>query len=229
MALVIPAMAILPPVADPDIPVCNDVNFFFWNDSSDFGTSYNKFATYPQLQDQKLYSATVTAAGGEKSLGSFLTDPFPNGKILAPGLTRYRVYLNTSSDVGVTTFNFIPYNVSPNGNETRMFFGVPWSVDINTQTPTEYLISYARRNYTYFLPGERLLIRVNVSTTSVVSRTGFMSVAGTSYASMGQIGYWECPDTSLSQDTGIEFIGILFGIVGGLLGGILILRRERKP
>lgn len=182
--------ALLPPVAPPNIPVSGDVNFFFWNDSSDFGTTYNKFATYPQLQDTIFMSQTVTQASGEKTIGSFITESFPNGKTLAPGLTRYRVYLNTSSDVGSTTFNFIPYNVSPSGIETRMFFGVPRSVDINTQIPTEYLISYARRNYTEFLPGERLLIRVNLSTTSVVERTGYIGIAGTSYASMAEIGYW---------------------------------------
>lgn len=189
------ASALLPPVAPPNIPLSGDVNFFFWNDSSDFGTTYNKFSTYPQLQDTVYYSQTVSQATGEKTIGNFATDAFPNGQVLAPGLTRYRVYLNTSSDVGVTTFNFIPYNVSSTGVETRMFFGVPRSVDINTQTPTEYLISYARRNYTYFLPGERLLIKVNLSTTSVVSRTGYIGIAGTSYASMAQIGYW-LPNTS---------------------------------
>lgn len=182
--------ALLPPVAPPNIPVSGDVNYFFWNDSSDFGTGYNKFATYPQLQDEVIYSATVSQSTGEKTIASFITEPFPDGKILAPGLTRYRVYLNTSSDVGITTFNFIPYNVSSTGIETRMFFGVPQTLDINTRVSSEYLVSYARRNYTYFLPGERLLIRANLSTSSVVSRTGYISVAGTTEASMVQIGYW---------------------------------------
>ena len=182
--------ALLPPVAPPNIPITGDVNFFFWNDSSDFGITYNKLATYPQLQDEVIYSATVSQSTGEKTIASFISEPFPTGKILEPGLTRYRMYLNTSSDVGITTFNFIPYNVSSTGIETRMFFGVPQTVDINTQVSSEYLVSYARRNYTYFLPGERLLIRANLSTTSVVSRTGYISVAGTTSASMVQIGYW---------------------------------------
>ncbi len=197
--LVWSASAILPPVTPPNIPLSGDVDFFFWNDSSDFGSQYNKFATYPQLQDTVYFSQTVTQASGEKTIGSFVTNAFPNGQILAPGLTRYRVYLNTSSDVGLTTFDFIPYNVSPSGIETRMFFGVPRSVDINTQIPTEYLISYARRNYTHFLPGERLLVRVNLSTTSVVSRTGWIGISGTSYASMAQIGYWVDPSINTNE------------------------------
>lgn len=190
LALVGCVSALLPPVAPPTIPISGDVNFFFWNDSSEFGTTYNKFATYPQLQDTTYFSETVSQATGEKTIGNFITESFPNGQVLAPGLTRYRVYLNTSSSVGVTTFNFIPYNVSPSGVETRMFFWVPGSIDINTPTPTEYLISYARRNYTYFLPGERLLIKINISTTSVASRTGYIGIAGTNTASMAQIGYW---------------------------------------
>lgn len=190
-----PIAALLPPVEDPGIAICNDVNFFFWNDSSDFGSSYNKFATYPQLQDGAIFSTTVSSTTGERTIGDFITEPLPAGKTLFPGLTRYRVYLNVSSAVGTTTYNFIPYNVSVDGTETRMFFGTPMVIDVdNIATPNEYLVSYARRNYTEFLPGERLLIRVNASTTSTVARTAYLNVAGTQYASMAHIGYWDCAE-----------------------------------
>jgi hypothetical protein len=190
-----PITALLPPVDNPKIAICNDVNFFFWNDSSDAGAPYNKFATYPQLQDGAIFSTTVSSTTGERTIGDFITEPFPAEKTLFPGLTRYRVYLNVSSAVGATTYNFIPYNVSVDGTETRMFFDTPQTVDIdNIATPTEYLVSYARRNYTEFLPGERLLIRVNASTTSTVARTAYLNVAGTQYASMAQIGYWDCAE-----------------------------------
>jgi hypothetical protein len=179
-----------------DYEYCGDMNFFFWNDSSSFGASYNRLSTMPQREDAKILSATVSAATGEKTIASFITEPFPNGKIMGPGLTRYRTYLNVSSAIGVTTYNFIPYNVSPSGVETKMFFGIPRTEDVNdNQIAIEYLTSYARRNYTYFLPGERLLIRVNASTDSVVARTAYFNIAGTSQASMVGIGYWICPAT----------------------------------
>lgn len=185
---------VVPCIAQDDYPICEDVSFFFWNDSSTFGTGYNRLATFPQMEDAKILSTNVTSATGEQTIGSFITEPFPTGKIMAPGLTRYRTYLNVSSAVGITKFDFIPYNVSPSGIETRMFFGVPRTEEINELIAREYLTSYARRNYTYFLPGERLLIRVNASTTSIVARDAYFNIAGTSQASMVQVGYWICPD-----------------------------------
>jgi hypothetical protein len=120
---------------------------------------------------------------------------------MMPGLTRYRTYLNVSSAVGVTTFNFIPYNVSSTGVETRMFFGVPRTEEVNELDAQEYATSYARRNYTYFLPGERLLIRVNASTSSVTERTAYFNIAGTEMASMVQVGYWYCAETCCGATT----------------------------
>lgn len=222
---------LLPPVPPPNIPVCADTDFFFWNDSSNYGGSYNKLAMYPQLQDGAVFSATVSSATGEQTIGNFITEPFTNGAVMAPGLTRYRVYLNVSSAVGVTTFNFITYRVAMDGTETRMFYGVPRTIDVdNILTPTEYLVSYARRNYTYFGAGERLLIRVNASTTSVAPRMAYLNVAGTSHASMAQIGYWVCDDVIVSSyqpqvipvNPTIPVAGILIAAVG------IVMARRRK-
>lgn len=186
--LVVPVLS----VAD-DYEYCGDMNLFFWNDSSSFGSDYNRLATQPQMEDAKIMSVSVKEALGEQTIGSFITEPFPSGKIMGPGLTRYRTFLNVSSTVGITRFDFIPYNVSPSGVKTKMFFGVPRTEDVNELAAKEYLTSYARRNYTYFLPGERLLIRVNASTTSTVTRAAYFNIAGTEKASMVQVGYWICP------------------------------------
>ena len=180
-----------------EYPICEDMNFFFWNDSSSFGDDYNRLATKPQMSDAVILSAVVSDVTGEQTIGSFITEPFPTGKIMGPGLTRYRTYLNVSSAVGTTKYDFIPYNVSPSGIETKMFFGIPRTEEINSLTVDEYLTSYARRNYTTFLPGERLLIRVNASTTSSVERTAYFNIAGTEAASMVGVGYWICPDPTI--------------------------------
>lgn len=221
-------MLLIPATSAQDYEICGDMNFFFWNDSSTFGASYNRLSTMPQMEDAKLLSVSVSAATGEKTIGSFITEPFPNGKVLGPGLTRYRTYLNVSSAVGETTYNFIPYNVSPSGTETRMFFGIPRTEDVNdNQIATEYLTSYARRNYTYFLPGERLLIRVNASTSSVGSRTAYFNIAGTSQASMVGIGYWECEEENITpaEQNSLVPAGLMFAFIWGLIGTIVLSRR----
>jgi len=219
--LAIVIMLATPSLAADDYEYCGDMNLFFWNDSSSLGSSYNRLSTMPQSQDQKIMSTTVSSTTGEKTIGSFITEPWPEGKIMAPGLTRYRTYLNVSSTVGITTYNFIPYNVSPSGVETKMFFGVPRTEDVNELSAREYLTSYARRNYTYFLPGERLLIRVNASTTSTVERTAYFNIAGTSQASMVQVGYWLCEP----EDTDSSFTILLGGAVG-IVGALIIYKKR---
>jgi hypothetical protein len=221
LLFVIIVVLVVPAVAGSDYEYCGDMNLFFWNDSSTFGSGYQRLATQPQMQDAKIMSVAVSSATGEKTIGSFITEPFPNGKIMGPGLTRYRTYLNVSSTVGITTFNFIPYNVSPSGVETKIFFGVPRTEDVNELAAREYLTSYARRNYTYFLPGERLLIRVNASTASTAERTAYFNIAGTSQASMVQMGYWVCepedPDSSFT---------ILLGGACGIVGALIIYKKR---
>jgi len=208
-----------------DYEYCGDMNFFFWNDSSSFGTSYNRLATKPQIADAKILTTNVSASTGDRTIASFITEPFPSGKTMGPGLTRYRTYLNVSSAVGITQFNFIPYNVSPTGVETKMFFGVPRTEDVNELVAREYLTSYARRNYTYFLPGERLLIRVNASTSSVVARDVYFNIVGTEKASMVSIGYWVCPKERQPDDG--PALPILCGLVGGLLAALFLIRRKQ--
>lgn len=224
--LMLIAIAVAPASASNGYDLCGDMNFFFSNDPSSFGTSYNALSTKPQMEDAKILLANVSSSTGDRTIASFITEPFPNGKVLGPGLTRYRTYLNVSSAVGYTTYNFIPYNVSQSGVETRMFFGVPRTEEVNELIAREYLTSYARRNYTYFLPGERLLIRVNVSTSSTVPRDAYFNIAGTSQASMVGIGYWICQDDEYS---GGEATGAAMGLVGGMIGAVLIAKRYKKP
>jgi hypothetical protein len=79
--------------------------------------------------------------------------------------------------------------------------------------------------------GDRIVIKVYGKTTHSSPVTLHWLYQGTTNTSHVESGYFVCEESipHTSQDTGIEFIGILFGIVGGLLGGILVLRRERKP
>lgn len=77
-----------------------------------------------------------------------------------------------------------------------MFYGNAITTDIERgTTPTEYLTSYARRNYTTFFTGDRLVIRANASTTVASARTT-MEVAGNTNASMVSVSYFVCDESS---------------------------------
>jgi len=107
------------------------------------------------------------------------------------------------------------------------------TLDVNdNQVASEYLVSYARRNYTYFLPGERLLIRANISTTSTAPRTGYLNIAGTNAASMVSVGYWACASSdkavaSSIGSTGPKAVPIAVAIpIFAIMGAVVIARRK---
>lgn len=175
-----------------EIPTCGAVDFFFWNDSSTLGPTYSSLSKYPQMQPDTILQQTVSSSTGEKTIGSFVTEPFLTDTTMAPGLTRFRTYLNVSSAVGVTKYEFIPFNVSSTGVETRLWYGTARTEEVNELDAREYDTSYARRNYTFFNEGDRLLIRVNVSTTSVTARTAYFNVAGNTKASMASVSHFIC-------------------------------------
>lgn len=173
---------------------CGAPDLFFWS-TNDTIDEYRVMQNYPQLTDQvTLISPSVSSTTGQKTLGTWIT---PENSIypmtLDPGLWRFRVYAKASSDAGLTQIQFHAINRSSDGTETDLFYGQAIILDIDkTITPSEYLLSYARRNATTFFPGDRLMIRANVSTDSAAERTVSMDVAGNTNASMVSISYFDC-------------------------------------
>jgi hypothetical protein len=179
--------------SDYDWDWCAKQDIFFRNDSSDI-PGYFVADHRPQIESTKYKVVSVSSGTGEKTLGSFATiDGSPGVTSIGPGLWRFRVYLNVSSASGNTSFLFKIFNRSSTGVETDLFYGHVIGADIGDLTTTEHLISYARRNYTTIFPGDRLVIKVNASTSSVAARDAYMAVAGNSYASMVESGYYLCP------------------------------------
>lgn len=236
MAMCLPAMAAQ--AAGEDYPWCAQQDIFFRNDSSDIA-GYAIADHIPELASTKVRSVSVSSANSPQRLAVFATKAgSPGVDTIAPGLWRFRTYLNVSSATGVTTFEFIPYIRSSSGVETQLFYGQVLSNEVNSLTATENLISYARRNYTQLSPGDRLVIKVNASTTSVTARTAYISLAGNTQASMVAVSYFLCPEVSeedidnansqVQSLSGGEATAIVFGLAGGMIGAIMIARRSKK-
>jgi hypothetical protein len=101
----------------------------------------------------------------------------------------------------MTQYQFVVYNRSSAGTETNLFYGHAITEEINALTSTEYLLSYARRNYTTFFPGDQMVIKVNASTTSVTARDAWITLAGNTRASMVEVGWWICEDCCSATTT----------------------------
>jgi len=205
-------------------PWCGIQELFFWNASSDV-SGYKILDHVPEKSVQHEVNVTISAATGSLQLGAWVSpDGTPGVTTIAPGMWRFRTYHNVSSQVGTTTLEFHIVNRSSTGVETDLFYGNAITRDINTLDPTEQLLSYARRNVTTMFSGDRLVIKVNASTTSVTARTVYMWLGGNTNTSMVQASNFICCEGG-GCNTGSEGIAILFGVVGGILGAIAILRR----
>lgn len=211
-----------------DWPWCADQDIFFRADSSDIA-GYFHMDHRPQIESTKYFSTTVSSGTGSQRIASWATNASkPGVSVIGPGLWRFRVYLNVSSAVGNTNYEFKVFNRSSDGTETDLFYGHVISKDINDLTPTEHLISYARRNYTQLFSGDRLVIKVNASTSSVAARDAWISVAGNTQASMVGVSYFIC-DTGcayqLQEAPASPAIPLLATVIGILF---IVFKRGKK-
>lgn len=171
---------------------CGIQELFFWNGTSDV-SGYKTLNHYPELADQREVNVTISSATGSQQLGAWIsTVGSPGVSVIAPGFWRFRTFHNVSSQVGTTTLEFFIMNRSALGTETNLFYNKAITEDINSLDPTEYLLSYARRNATTLFKGDRLLLKVNASTSSVTSRTVYMWLAGNTNTSMVQASNFLC-------------------------------------
>jgi PKD repeat protein len=213
-------------------PWCGIQELFFWNASSDV-SGYKILDHYPELSEQREVNVTVSAATGSQQLGAWLSPAgTPGVTTIAPGFWRFRTFHNVSSQVGTTTLEFFIMNRSSDGTEINLFYNKVITEDINSLTPDEYLLSYARRNATTLFAGDRLLLKVNASTTSVTAREVYMWLAGNTNTSMVQASNFICcEDGSCSGGgsgiAGIEWPLVVYGLVGGILGALVIIRRGK--
>lgn len=195
-------------VSETDWPWCADQDIFFWNASSDI-SGYRCMTHMPEKATQSMVTSPSFTSSAEVTLGTWATPPgSPGVSSIGPGLFRFRTYAYASSSSGITSLKFYVLNRSSSGTETNLFYGNAITEDIGGGTvPTEYLLSYARRNYTTLFAGDRLVIRVNASTDSASPRTVTMDVGGNTNASMVSISYFLCRD--ITSGTAIHSSGVV--------------------
>lgn len=177
-------------------PWCGIQNMFFWNESSDI-PGYYVMNHIPQIAKANVTGVLIKAADGSKHFMTFITPAgMPNVSQIAPGMFKFQTYHNVSSAAGVSTVEFQTWNRSSDGTETNLFYGQAISKDLDETSTVmmEYLTPYARRNYTTLFPGDRLMIKLNVSTTSVPEKLIEIGLAGNALASRVEVGWFMCED-----------------------------------
>lgn len=170
---------------------CGKQDLFYWNETSDV-SGYQVLHNYPQLSDEAYNYTSVSSAVGEKTVAQYISPAFESPVVIAPGLWLFTSYFNVSSAVGITQYQFRVFNRSSAGINTNLFYGHAIIEDVNSLTPELHLLTYARRNWTWLNAGDRLVIQVNASSTSVVARNAWISISGNLHASSVEVGQFLC-------------------------------------
>jgi len=215
----------------------NHNTFFLISNSTTAPTTYYNWDNAPEIVDSTASTITINAGMGTVLWKSYITKPGePGVTTILPNMWRYRLYLGADSAVGETQIQAVLYNRSLDGTETRVFYNAMASADINGLGPTEYLISYARRNVTTLFPGDRLVMKFYVKTSKVSNTIVTMWNGGTNTSSMVSAGTFYVPelDPDFPEDidaiagSGAMTSGLIAGGIGGTVALMLYARRKRQ-
>lgn len=201
---------------------CGQQTLYFQNNVSPDVAGYEQLINYPSGGLQIDENITITSASGWVLIDTYIIDKesFRYTNELLKGLRRYRTYHYVSSAVGTTTINFTAFKRYTNGTEATFYSAL--TDDINSLTPDEYLTSYASQVDIPIEYGDTLGIKVYGKTTHSSPITLHWLYQGTNNVSHFESGYFVCDEEDTSN---AGAAGIVFGLVGGLIGSILVFRR----
>lgn len=229
MFIIIAALVVTPSSAD----YCGSNQLFFNNAKVGGLPTFEGLYDYPSGGVEVDENVTITSASGNVLIDPYISPPISTNQTvtLLSGLHEYEAYTYVNGASGTTTLNFTLYKYNLTG--PGVFLYSIKTVDINDLTPTFVSTSVVLNNDVTFYPGDRLLVNVSASTTHPSSITVHWVYQGSARASLIEYVAFECPDAPLqvytsTSSTGAEGISIIFGIAGGLIGSIVILRRGKE-
>jgi hypothetical protein len=220
-------------VAPVSAEYCGTQQLFFNNARVGGLPSFEGLYNYPSGATEVDENVTITSSSGNVVIDPYITPPISTTETvnLSAGLHEYEPYVYVNSASGTTTLNFTLFKYNATGARTYIYSVK--TVDIDALVPTLYSTSVVLNNDVTLAPGDRLLVNVSTATTHPSPIIVHWVYQGSVRASLVEYMAFECPDSSVqvytsTSSTGAEGISIVFGIAGGLIGSIVILRRGKE-
>ena len=222
LALLFIALAMSVPIVAAQQAWCGQQTLYFQNNVSPDIAGYEQLINYPSGGSQIDENITITNVNGWVLIDTYIIEKesFQHTNELLKGLRRYRTYHYVSSASGTTLINFTAFKRYANGTEANFYSAL--TDDINSLVPDEYLTSYVSQVDVPIEYGDTLGIKVYGKTTHSSPITLHWLYQGTSNVSHFESGYFVCEEEDTSN---AGAAGIVFGLVGGLIGSILVYRR----
>jgi hypothetical protein len=207
------------------------IQFLYFQDNADTSPSgYNELVNYPSGNTEVDKNITIKESDGPTFIGEYI---MPVGSMkntigLTKGLRQYTTFHYVSTEEGNTYVNFTAFRRYSNGTESN-FYSV-LTDDIDALVSTGYTTHYAQPISLEIEPTAQLGVRVYGQTDHPSPVTVHFVYQGSTNVSYFQTGYFVCTvqeTAGVTPEDRASELGIVFGILGGLLGAVLLARRKK--
>lgn len=208
---------------------CGLQDIYFQHQPSSDITGYEEWINYPSGGLEVDENITITSANGWVLIDPYITPPgTPDVFSINKGLRIYRLYSYTSTTAGTTVLNVTVFTRNSDGLETKLY-----SIetgDIEAATTTMYEVNYASPVDLTMAPTDRLVAKVYGKTTSAAAVTLHFVYQGNTHASYTRSGYFNCTSEIDygATDYGADATAAAFGLVGGLITSILVVKQYKN-
>lgn len=188
-------------------------------------SGYEELINFPSGNPTEDDNVTITSASGPVLIDAYI---MPQGALqnviqLNAGLRTFTTYHYVSTAVGTTRINFTAFQRFLNG--TEVVFYSQLTEDINALTPQMYITNRVSPTNLKVNPTDQLGIKVYAQTDHPSPVTVHFLYQGTENVSHFMSGFFDCAGMTGQPDNGPAIMAGL-GILGGILGALIIIRRK---
>lgn len=204
---------------------CGLVDLSFQHNATTTPVGYEELINYPSGNPEVDENVSIKNTDGPVLIDSYIT---PEGALyettdLLKGLRSYRMYHWVDSNPGTTQGNYSVYLRKANGTEIYVYSAL--SADVNSLTPLLYETNYVKQSDSKIEPTDRIVIKVYGQTTHSSPVVFHFVYQGDVRASFVSSGYFVCKESTNDQSSYAPS-AIMFSLIGGFIGALIIIKRR---
>lgn len=212
-------------VASAQTPVCGTNVLYFQHNLSTSPAGYEELINYPSGNTEQDENITIKNTDGPVLIDAYI---MPEGSLasateLLRGLREFDTYHYVDTASGVTRINYTAFRRFPNGTE-HVFYSQT-TEDINALTTTAYTTYRVSQDDLKLSHTDRLGIKIYGQTTHAANVKLHFVYQGMGNASHFHSGFFECPTPPVNDQSSYAPAALLFSLVGGLIGALVVVKK----
>jgi hypothetical protein len=221
--------------ASAQMDYCGVQTLYFQHQSVPDIPGYETLVNFPSGNAEVDESITIKNTDGPVLIDTYIlpAGTMEHVTMLLRGLRVFTTFHYVNTATGTTVVNFTAFQRFSNGTEVNFYSQL--SDDINSLVPSDYTTYRVSTQNLTITPSDRLGIKIYGQTTHSSPVVLHFVYQGQSNTSHFDSGFFVCKEPATVEDIdkavnssgGSEPVAIIFGIIGGLIGGILIYYRNK--